>query len=279
MKRFLYKYCLLAFGLACAGHVQAATDHNAHLQGTEEGTGARQKSPAPQHGHRRGPKSVVLSIADDASIELWKPDLSRQPLEMNDGKVTLPATGVDNYHAIVARKVQDTLTEVAIRYEYARGKPSGHSTTELTAADKATLEIVPDPVPREHNRYYSDQTWDFIVRYRGQPLAEQAVSLITSHGSRQEAVSAADGRVALQIPDDFPDLKEGERDRRQAEFVVSTKVTEEKHTYFTSLNAAYRVNPGHWQSLEMGLLVVGLGMLAGGAIGRVGKPVHRGKTS
>ena len=115
----------------------------------------------------------MLSIADDAQVVLWKPDLSTQPLEIQQGKVGLKGTGVDNYHAIVAERTEGKLTEVAIRYEYARGKPSGHSSTELTAADKSTLEIVPEPIPREHYRYHSDQTWDFIVRFQGLPLANQ----------------------------------------------------------------------------------------------------------
>jgi len=233
-----------------------------------------QASPQ-QHQHRRGPKQLVLSITDDARAELWKPDLTKQPIEIQQGKVNFKGTGVDNYHAIVAEKTDGGLTETAIRYHYGRGKPSGHSSIELTGANKSTLEIVPDPIPREHYHYHSDQTWDFIVRFQGQPMANQQVELATAHGSKLAATTTKNGRVSLQLPDDFPGIVAGERDKRSAEFTISTSYTEGDQTYQSTLNAAYRVNPQNWHSLNLGILVVGIGMLAGGFIGGIG----RGKKS
>lgn len=100
-----------------------------------------------RHQHRRGPKKFMLANAQEASILLWKPDLSTVPLTIEHGSITLPFTGVDNYHALVVRKDWGHLQETLIRYEYLQGKPSGHSTSELTRADKSNFEIVPDPVP------------------------------------------------------------------------------------------------------------------------------------
>lgn len=234
----------------------------------------RPQEPAQQHQHQRGPKQLVLSIADDAQVELWNPDLTRQPIEIQQGKIKFKGTGVDNYHAIVAERTEGKLTESAIRYHYARGKPSGHSSTELTGAIKSTLEIVPDPIPREHFHYQSDQSWDFIVRFQGLPAANQQVKLKTAHGSQIEGSTNTDGRVSLHIPDDFPDVIAGERDKRSAEFTISTRYTEGEQKYQSTLNADYRVNPHHWHSLNLGIVVIGIGMLAGGFIGGIG----RGKT-
>lgn len=270
---FLAASCLLAAGGLPAAPGEAKTP------ATEPAVAATPRASS-QHQHRRGPKQLALSIADDAQVELWKPDLTRQAIDIQQGKVTFKGTGVDNYHAIVAQKTGGKLTESAIRYHYARGKPSGHSSTELTSANKSILEIVPDPIPREHFHYHSDQTWDFIIRFQGLPVAGQQVMLETANGSQVEATAAADGRVSLHIPDDFPDIVAGERDKRSAEFTVSTGYTEGDQMYQSTLNAAYRVNPHHWRSLNLGIVVVGIGMLAGGFIGRVGRgKKNRGRQS
>jgi hypothetical protein len=272
---FLAASCLFA-----AGGIQAAPG-NAQTPETQPPVAANPPlASPPQHQHRRGPRQLVLSIADDAQAELWKPDLTRQAIDIQQGKVTFKGTGVDNYHAIVAQRTDGKLTESAIRYHYARGKPSGHSSTELTAANKSTLEIVPDPIPREHFHYHSDQTWDFIIRFQGLPVADRQVTLKTTNGSQVEATTAADGRVSLHIPDDFPDMVAGERDKRSAEFTVSTRYTEADQMYQSTLNAAYKVNPHHWRSLNLGIVVLGIGMLTGGFIGRVGRgKKNKGKQS
>ena len=265
-----YRTILTASCLLATAGILAAPGDTQTPEAASAAAPARPQAPA-QHGHhRRGPKQLALSIADDAQVVLWKPDLSTQLLEIRQGKVGFKGTGVDNYHALVAERTGGTLTEVAIRYEYARGKPSGHSSTELTAANKSALEIVPDPIPREHYHYHSDQSWGFIVRFQGQPVANKQVMLETANGSRLESSTAADGRVSLHLPDDFPGIVEGARDKRSAEFAVSTKHTEGGRSYQTTLNGAYRVNPQHWHSLGLGIMVAGMGMLTGGFIGRKG---------
>ncbi|MET0046410.1 MAG: hypothetical protein ABW066_01350 [Sedimenticola sp.] len=231
--------------------------------------GVAQKPPAANaHQHRRGPKQLVLVGSEGAEITLWKPDLSTLPLQSKMGTVTIPTTGVDNYHAVVARKDWGDTVESVIRYLYMHGKPSGQSPTRLTGVLKSELEIVPDPIPREHFRYYSDQEWGFLVRFGGKPLANVPVVMETANGSRVEGVTDTGGRVRLHIPDDFPDVVEGERDRRAAELSVSAEHVARGITYQSMLSAEYRVNQGHWRSFELGLAVAGIGMIAGGFIGR-----------
>jgi len=218
--------------------------------------------------HRRGPKRFLLKNGDGAKIDLWKPDLSTLPLTAEHGSLTLPRTGVDNYHALVVEKDWGYLKEALIRYQYMHGKPSGHSTRELTAAEKTTFEIVPEPVPREHQHYRSGQSWNFLLRYRGAPAAHVPVSLETSNGTELSSVSDRNGIVSLRIPDDFSLLEAGERDRRSAEFTVSAETEDAGVVYQTRLSAEYRVNPSRWQSLELGMYVTGVGLLAGGFLGR-----------
>jgi hypothetical protein len=199
--------------------------------------------------------------AQDASIQLWKPDLSTLPLTARHGSVTLPFTGVDNYHALVVQKDWGNLQETLIRYVYMHGKPSGHSTRELTAAEKASFEIVPDPVPREHQHYHSAQRWNFLLRFNGAPAASVPVRLLTSNGSELGSVSDANGRVSLMVPDDFSLLGPDVRDRRTAEFSLSAELERDGINYQTQLSAEYRVDPGRWQSLGLGVFVTGIGLV------------------
>jgi hypothetical protein len=226
--------------------------------------------PPAESGHsHRGGKPIFLENGEGATITLWKPDLSTQAITLQHGMVTMPKTGMDNYHAIVAEKDWGDHKEVVIRYEYRHGRPSKQSPSKLTAQQKTEFEIVPDPIPREHYRYHSQQRWGFLVRFNGQPASDLEVSLETSNGTQLSAISDTDGRVEFRIPDDFPGLEEGERDRRLSQFTASSEYFLDGKRYTTQLNADYRINPSHWQSTRWGLLVVGIGFIAGGFIGRV----------
>ncbi|MET0071801.1 MAG: hypothetical protein ABW096_17315 [Candidatus Thiodiazotropha sp.] len=225
--------------------------------------------PEPTHNHRGEGKRIILENGHDATITLWKPDLSTEPLPFEHGGVTLPNTGMDNYHAILAEKDWGDHKEVVIRYEYRHGPPSKQSPSILAAKQKTEFEIVPDPIPREHYRYHSRQDWGFLLRFQGQPVGGHQVELQTANGSHLTATTDATGRVVFRIPDDFPGLVEGERDRRMGDFAVSSEYLQGDRRYTTQLSADYRVSPVHWQSTRLGLLVVGIGFIAGGFIGRV----------
>ena len=257
----LFIGCTIANGLSAAPAKDGMENHP---------SSGNQGSPHAAMRHGREPRPVVLDIGEGAEATLWKPDLSTMPIQVTEKKVTFPSTGMDNYHAVVASRRGDRKTEAAIRYEYLRGKPSGHSPRELLAAVKSDLEIVPDPLPREHYHYFSGQAWGFIIRFRGKPLAGAEVLLETSNGSRFKAVSDDRGWVLLQLPDDFLDVNEGVRDRRSSEFEVRVYHEEDGHQYQTVLNAGYRVNPRHWRSHGLGIAVTGFGLLIGGLIGRLG---------
>jgi hypothetical protein len=240
-------------------------------QAAETGEQAVEAKPKAQAHSHRGPKKLMLSNAQGAKVTLWKPDLTTQLLEPEHGAFTLPKTGMDNYHAIVAEKDWGGVKEAVIRYEYTFGPPSKRSPSELAAAVKTEFEIVPDPIPREHYRYHADQTWGFILRLHGDPVAKIPVIFESENGSRLEATSDQSGRVSFHIPDDFPDIVEGERDRRSAAFAITAETSDDGIEYQTMLTSDYRMTPSHWKSTELGLLVAGIGLITGGLIGRVRK--------
>ena len=234
-------------------------------------TGGRPATPKPQAHDHRAAKKLMLENAEGASVTLWKPDLSTQPLSFDQGGFTLPKTGMDNYHAVVAERTWGDTKESVIRYEYLFGRPSKHSPGELAGAVKTDLEIVPDPIPREHYRYHSDQTWGFLLRLHGTPAGGIPLTLRTANGTQLDAVSDPSGRVAFRLPDDFPGLVPGVRDDRSAAFTVSAEMRDADMIYQTTLSADYRVNPAHWQSTRWGWMVAGLGFVAGGLLGRTKK--------
>jgi len=235
---------------------------------TAEAEAKAKRTTGQQQGHRRGPKTFTLANSEGATIRLWKPDLTVIPLTATHGSITMPRTGVDNYHSVVVEQDWGYLKEALIRYVYFRGKPSGHSTSELTEAVKTTFEIVPDPVPREHQHYRSDQHWSFLLRFRGMPASNLPVVLKSSNGTSLSSVSGSNGSVSFLIPDDFPQLEQNGRDKRTAEFSIQAETVADGITYQTQLSADYRVNPSHWQSLGLGIFVTGIGVLAGGFLGR-----------
>jgi hypothetical protein len=222
----------------------------------------------PTHSHQGG-KRIFLENGDGAKITLWKPDLSTKTLTLEHGSVTMPKTGMNNYHAIVAEKDWGDHKEAVIRYEYHHGRPSKQSPSKLAAQQKTEFEIVPDPIPREHYRYHSQQRWGFLVRFNGRPVSDLEVRLKTSNGTQLSAISDADGRVAFMIPDDFPDLVEGQRDTRLSQFTTSSEYHQGGKRFTTQLNADYRINPSHWHSTRWGLLIIGIGFITGGFIGRI----------
>lgn len=94
------------------------------------------------------------------------------------------------------------------------------------------------------------------------------VRLETSNGTKLSSTSDANGEVSLTLPDDFSQLGSGMRDQRTAEFTLSSELELEGVTYQTQLSAEYRVDPGRWHSLGLGIFVTGIGLAAGGLLGR-----------
>lgn len=235
--------------------------------------------PAPSgDDHGRG-TGLLLADGQGAEARLILPDLSEREVALEEGSLTLSGTGMDNYHALVATRDDGDVHETAIRYVYLHGKPSGHSPSELTTADKARLEIRPDPLPREHQRYQANHQAAWRLLFDGRPLTEAAVTLSTSHGSRLERETDARGRLQVELPDDFPETHPGRRANRPAEFVLQVRHQEDGGTFVTRYSAAYFVDDGHWKPTWAGFAVLGGGLFLGLGLGpwirrRLARPVR-----
>ena len=217
---------------------------------------------------RMAPKPFVLNQAVEHAM-LWKPDLQVKPIKPMRGQFPVRMTGMDNYHALVAEHRPDENTlESAVRYLYLRGKPSGNSPSRVTGAVKTPFDIMPAPLPREHRRYHANHDAVFVLRFEGKPLANTPITLSTANGSNLQLVSDRVGAVRFTLPDDFVETKPGRKNNRPAEFVLTSKIERNGRTYRTSLSAPYHVDPGHWQSFELGLMVLGVGFVSGLVVNR-----------
>ena len=230
--------------------------------------------PAPMKHHkgmdhsRMAAKSFQLTEHHDAKVFFWKPDLKSKLLPLDNDQVKVKPTGMDNYHALVAKRRSNNLTEVAIRYPYMRGKPSGFSPKRLTGGVKASYEIMPAPLPREHRRYNAAKDAVFVLRYEGQPVKNTAAILTTANGTTLKATSDRNGAIRFTLPDDFSETKPGRRNNKPAEFVVFSEYSNKDRIYKTSFSAPYHVDPSHWRSTQLGTAVLVFGFLSGVVITR-----------
>ncbi len=224
------------------------------------------------HGHGGG-TPFVLQDGEGAEAEIWFPTRVRRPLHVEEGgQVSVSGTGVSGYHMLYAIKSTADREEVAMRYLSQHGKPSGESPAKLVNARKSVLDITPAPLTREHQRYLSQKPFRFIVRFNGEALDGQKVSLTTSNGSRIESTTDQQGRVIFPLPDDFSEIEPGRRNNRPADFVLAVEHRSEGRAYRTTLSAPYYVNPSHWQSTAGGLLAMFAGVVTGLVVLRRNRP-------
>jgi len=186
------------------------------------------------------------------------------PFEADTAKIASATPKIGNYHWVVAREETPGMVKVASTAWYF-GNP-GDSPKELLKTPKHELEIVPDPLPREHGRYRESEKWRFLVRFNGAPLAGQTVKLETEFGSRSSFVSDSDGGVTVLFPRDFkPAKEEGEHashGRRYGKFVLAVEKEMDGRRYLTAFNLNYGEDGDRNKSLGWGAAFGLIGMLA-----------------
>ncbi|WP_428036288.1 hypothetical protein [Amphritea sp.] len=224
-----------------------------------------QPEPVKGGGHG-GPKLFRLidqsPLAQSAAMLLHS-DLQRSPLEPQGGVYRVKATGKNSYHALVATEQGNDFQHMAVRYLYFSGKPVDTSPSDLLAEPLGALEIVPDPLPREHWRYTSGKTYRFIVQFKGEPLQEQPVLVMTALGSTEILHTDADGVLTIAIPDDFTHVVAGVRANPPGELRIFSELKRDGIGYQTSLSTAYFVNESSWKSANLGAGVALGGLLFG----------------
>lgn len=261
MKRVVFSTALLC-ALTISAPTQAAMSWSSQTPANIEVKKQTGGAHAGHGGHRRA-KSFYLSEAEGAEAEIWFPTLVRRPLNVEGSEVKVSSTGALNYHLLYARKKGEGRDELALRYHYLNGKPTGESPRRLVAYRKGALDIVPSPLTREHQRYQSGKLASYTVLFKNKPLADQAVILTTSNGSELKAITDAEGAFSVVLPDDFSDIKPGRRANKPAEFVLSASHIAKGTEYTTTLSADYHVDPAHWRSSWGGIAALLLGFVGG----------------
>ncbi len=233
--------------------------------GSQKNNRSAQNQHAGHNMSRSKEKSFYLADNQNAIVKYIYPSLKKLSLTAEDksNQYILPKTGMNNYHALVAERSTDTSHESSLRYAYLRGKPSGFSPENLIKQHKLPLEIVPDPMIREHWRFYTNNSHLFKIFFNEKPLVDTWVILQTSNGTTLDSKTDDDGKVIFTFPDDFKEVKPGRRANKPAEFLLRTVHIDNNINYKTNFSAPYSVNPSHWQSNAGGILALSIGFISG----------------
>lgn len=205
--------------------------------------------------------SALTVFAPEGPAERIKVDY---PVGAEGAKIASSTPQIGNYHWVVAREESTDEVRVASTAWYF-GNP-GASPKEMLKTVKHELEIVPDPLPREHGSYRESEKWRFLVRFNGQPQPNQPVTLETAFGSRSTTLTDANGFATVLFPRDFkpPAPTEGEAGHgpQRAPFVLATVKEADGRKYLTAFNLTYGQDADRNKSLGWGAAFALIGMLA-----------------
>lgn len=206
---------------------------------------------------------TVTVFAPEGPPERLKVDY---PAAAEGASIESATRQIGNYHWVIAREETPETVKVASTAWYF-GNP-GDSPKTLLKAAKHELEIVPDPLPREHASYRESEKWRFLVRLNGQPLAGQALKLETEFGTRSTFHTDAGGYATVLFPRDFkPADKKADGEQaghgpRRARFVLSAEKEADGRRYLTAFNLSYGEDADRGRSLGWGAAFGLIGMLA-----------------
>lgn len=186
------------------------------------------------------------------------------PVEAGSATIRGPRPEIGNYHWLSARF--ETPAHVAVASTVWFSGLPGPAPGELLRRPKSELEIVPDPLPREHASYRESEKWRFIVRFAGQPLAGQVVRLETERGTRSNFTTDADGVATVLFPRDLAPAAGGGHRQPGAGFVLSTERQDGERHYVTAFNLSYGPDGDRGRSLAWGAAFGLAGMLAGASL-------------
>ena len=133
-----------------------------------------------------------------------------QPLSIGDsGGFAVKAGGSGGYY-LVRVMGHGPSGEIATAMTLKYFSQPGPAPRDLLNASRSGFEIAPAVLPREHGHYREDETWPFIVRMDGNPVAGAKVALETSNGTKAEFITGADGIAQVTLPVDFQDIPKEE---------------------------------------------------------------------
>ncbi|MDD2949585.1 MAG: hypothetical protein PHU29_02230, partial [Sulfuricurvum sp.] len=165
-------------------------------------------SHSKRGGHGMGETTMLhaMNLEGNSTVTLIKPDLSKEDLNLTDTALTLPKASIGGYYALVLTHRTDNQVDSAIRYLSQQGRPSKISPTKLTALPKTDLEIVPDPLHREHDHYTASKSYHFVLRLHNHALANTTIFLETRDTPVQTVTTDTDGKFTVTLPNDFKNV-------------------------------------------------------------------------
>jgi len=218
------------------------------------------------HGGRKAKQFQINGFDPSTASEISYilPTLEKRELTLENGLISLPRTGMENYHALVINQTQEKSVSSSVRYIYSRGRPSKVSPTKITLLQKSALEIAPILLPKEHNNYEGSETYKFKLRFQGEALPQHSITFTTSNGTTKSLQSDEDGEFSLTMPNDFKDVKMKRRANRPQEFVLSAAYAHGGISYNSTLAMPYYVNPiDYWQTQALAITLVFMGLILG----------------
>lgn len=258
---------LLAVLLSSAAMAASGHDHGGGGQ-------AAAKAPSWTHypllvtarsGDRGGVRVAAANLVAD-SLEVYAPKdwsgTGHWQLPLMGGAEVKASPAVGNYYWLSARMEMPAYVAVASSAFYFSNP--GPAPTALLRAPKSELEIIPQPLPREHASYRAGEEWPFLMRFDGKPLAGHQLVLETANGSRAEFVTDEDGVAKVRFPADFEekDAKaSGHGNRRQAGFVLAAEYGTGGKAYLTTFNYSYGPSAYSGKNLWTGAGFLAFGMM------------------
>lgn len=266
-----------------AGPPQAGAGHNDH-QAAPASAGWTNKPlllPMPtQRGERSGAPFAVKNLnAPAVSATSGQATTPVGKFAVSEGKATVrTAANVGNYYWLQAQEESHDVVKVASTVRYFANP--GPSPRAMLRNQKSELEIVPQPLPREHGKYREGERWAFLVRFKNQALPGATVSFETENGSKTIYATDNDGLIAVQFPRDMkPEAleKAGDHETPKAQYVLSVEHAGNGKHYQTAFNYYYEPHRDTGKSMSAGVAFMGLGAVLAAPLLRRRQKSEKGK--
>jgi len=185
------------------------------------------------------------------------------PQNADGAAIRSAAPSVGNYHWVIAREESETELRVASTASYFSNP--GDAPTRLLREVRHELEIIPEPLPREHSGYRESEKWRFLLRWRGAPLPQHPLHFESENGARISFLTDAAGYATVVFPRDHKSRKESAASHGRppsAQFVLSAEREDGGKRYVTAFNLGYGPDADRDRSLAWGAGFGLLGMVA-----------------
>ncbi|NGZ26798.1 MAG: hypothetical protein G8345_07905 [Magnetococcales bacterium] len=211
-------------------------------------------------GEGRDKIRFSLKGGEASQVHIFSPVMEKEvvvkPLNQGAGEVSL-AGGQGGYHWLAASWLEGEVERVATTAHFVA--LPGPSPVSLLKAAKNPLEIIPQPLPREHQRYRGGETWPFLLRFAGEPLVDKGVVLYSQGQTPVTFRSDQTGMVRVTFP--IPDEKAshgGKHGRHGPQFPFVLEVTHRQGERGYATTFAHSHGPHHGRDLPYG---AGLGLM------------------